>query len=113
MSRLIDADALMQTLGITDMDCVRCAWYSKAYRRCKRGGYFEDACRAIEDAPTIEAVPERKKGRWLRYNALGEPDTGDTFYWQCDKCLKTEKGYMTAWAYCPNCGASMTEGAEE
>lgn len=52
--RLIDADALMKTLGITDMDCVKCAWYSKAYRQCKRGGDFEDACTAIEDAPTIE-----------------------------------------------------------
>ena len=24
--RIIDADALMETLGITDMDCYKCAW---------------------------------------------------------------------------------------
>ena len=29
MSRLIDADALMATLGITDMDCDKCAWCDK------------------------------------------------------------------------------------
>lgn len=52
--RPIDADALTQELGITDMDCCKCAWYSKAYRRCKRGGDFEDVCTAIDDAPTIE-----------------------------------------------------------
>ena len=52
--RRIDADALMQSLGITNMDCDKCAWYDKKWSRCKRGGDFEDACCAIENAPTIE-----------------------------------------------------------
>ena len=56
--RLIDADALMQSLGVTNMDCYKCAWGDKECGYCKRGGDFEDACCAIEDAPTIiDAVP--------------------------------------------------------
>lgn len=55
--RLIDADALMNTLGITDMDCRKCAWRDKEWNLCNRGSDFEDACCAIENAPTIE---ERK-----------------------------------------------------
>ena len=54
--RLIDADALMKTLGITDMDCEKCEWQSGYGAYCSRGGDFEDACSAIEDAPTIDAV---------------------------------------------------------
>ena len=52
--RLIDADALMQSLGITSMDCGKCAWYDRERSHCKRGGDFEDACYAIENAPTIQ-----------------------------------------------------------
>lgn len=54
MSRLIDADALMETLGITDMDCGKCKWGK--YGECKRGADFKDACCAIEDAPTVDAI---------------------------------------------------------
>lgn len=55
--RLIDADALMQSLGITNMDCDECAWYdNNEWSRCKRGGDFEDACFAIENAPTVDAI---------------------------------------------------------
>ncbi len=49
--RLIDADALAERLGITDMDCFKCAWGNHGF--CGRGGDFNDACEAIEDAPTI------------------------------------------------------------
>ena len=55
--RLIDADALMQLLGITDMDCNKCAWNDSKWNRCKRGSDFEEACCAIENALTIQ--PER------------------------------------------------------
>ena len=55
MSRLIDADALMEALGITDMDCGKCKWGDRGW--CTRGSEFEDACLAIEDAPTVDAVP--------------------------------------------------------
>ena len=51
--RTIDADALMQCLGITDPDCPKCGWYSRSSQRCSRGGDFADACCAIDDAPTV------------------------------------------------------------
>jgi len=48
---LIDRDELARRLGITDMDCYKCAWGNHGF--CSRGGDFTDACEAIEDAPTI------------------------------------------------------------
>ena len=48
---LIDRDVLAKQLGITDMDCYKCAWGNHGF--CGRGGDFNDACEAIEEAPTI------------------------------------------------------------
>lgn len=112
MSRLIAADALMQTLGITDMDCGKCAWYSKAYRRCKRGGDFEDACCAIEDAPTIEAVPV-VHGRWEK--TIDEKI--NAWWWTCSECgnyplQNSLTGSDALSEYCPHCGAKMDGGEE-
>lgn len=105
--RLIDADALTATLGITDMDCNKCAWHDREWSNCKRGGDFEDACCAIENAPTIE---ERKKGTWI----YGESECGNDGYY-CNKC-----GNFVPWKYgeydidfikeflfCNKCGAEM------
>lgn len=55
--RLIDADALMETLGITSLDCDKCEWKSGYGSYCSRGADFTDACSAIEDAPTIATEP--------------------------------------------------------
>ena len=55
---LINREDLMQTLGITDMDCEKCGWYSRTARRCKRGSDFEDACCAIDDALEVEPEPQ-------------------------------------------------------
>lgn len=52
MGKLIDADALIEALGITDMNCEKCAWYSGIeWNPCKRGSDFEQACFTIENAP--------------------------------------------------------------
>lgn len=100
--RLIDADELMKTLGITDMDCDKCEW-EDGHGFCTRGGDFTDACTAIEDAPIVE---ERKKGKWI--------DMAD--FEQCSCCqgthLKEFQSYYgkTTWIktpFCPNCGADM------
>lgn len=96
--RLIDADALMATLGITDMDCNKCAWHDREWSNCKRGGDFEDACCAIENAPTIE---ERKTGKLER----------KSFYDSTPVC--PECGIEVRWdyEYCPYCGTKL-EGEE-
>lgn len=100
--RLIDADALMQSLGITNMDCDKCAWHDKEWSRCKRGGDFEDACCAIEDAPTIE---ERKRGQWIKEYWNGEHTR------KCSACnitqtVTTYRGKVN-FNYCPYCGVDM------
>lgn len=97
--RLIDADALMQSLGITNMDCKKCGWHD-VWGRCRRGGDFEDACCAIEDAPTIEP---RKKGKWI--------DTGSGQ--KCSECHEIQYGYDNFRYFCAFCGADMkTEEAD-
>jgi len=53
---LIDRDELAGRLGITDMDCYKCAWGNHGF--CSRGGDFTDACEAIDDAPTIIEAEE-------------------------------------------------------
>jgi len=53
--KLIDVNALIKALGITDMNCERCAWYSgREWSLCKMGSDFEQACFVIEHTP--EAV---------------------------------------------------------
>lgn len=91
--RLIDADALMKTLGITDMDCGKCAWRDKEWNLCNRGSDFEDACCAIENAPTIE---ERKTGEWTSEEA-------------CEFCgfQPWYENDIHTLSFCPNCGADM------
>ena len=106
--RLIDADALAETLGITDMSCERCAWYDRTKSLCGRGGDFEDACAAIEDAPTVE---EWKTGKWRAFK-IGECDLIE-----CTACkvarpreeMPRRNGGKIAWKYCPECGARMEE----
>ena len=107
--RRIDADALMQSLGITDMDCDKCAWCDKEWNCCKRGGDFEDACCAIENAPTIE--PERKKGKWIRIIPTTEDSLkGIAVSYECSVCSQHQYRYSH---FCPNCGADMRGDSNE
>ena len=100
--RAIDADALMKTLGITDMDCEKCEWGD--YNHCIRGGDFEDACSAIEDAPAIE--PERKTGRWINH-----PEQKNIYGGVCIECSECGEKYVVRYIkdekFCRNCGAYM------
>lgn len=88
MPRLIDADKLLDTLGIDSLDCEKCSWGNFDY--CKRGSDFADACSAIEDAPTVDAEPVRH-GHWEEFH--------------CSVC--GEMGWDNEDKYCPNCGAKM------
>lgn len=52
--RLIDADALMDALGIA-VECSDCANQAGAF--CHKSSDFVNACEAICDAPTADAIP--------------------------------------------------------
>ena len=52
--RLIDADALMDALGIA-VECKDCS--RKGSFGCKEDSAFVYACEAITESPAIEAVP--------------------------------------------------------
>ncbi len=113
--RLIDADALTKTLGITDMDCEKCEW---AYKRdigytygCSRGGDFEDACFAIEHAPTIE--PERETGTWLPQDHNSVNGNISTCVYYLPICSECGKVGDFADAFCKHCGADMRGEQDE
>ena len=88
MSRLIDADALLQTVSIksvfgNDVNAMKC-------------GELRKILELIENAPTVE--PQRMRGRWKPT----EPD--EPCFYQCSlcRCLNDEKDN-----FCKNCGAKM------
>lgn len=80
MPKLIDADDLLMDNSW--------AFYDE-------NGNRNDACIAVENAPTVDAEPVRH-GHW-------EWD-GDYI---CSNC--GERGHRNKWKYCPNCGAKMDE----
>ena len=100
--RLIDKDALLKELGISDEECEKCD-------RGDRNGYcamssdWTYACDAICTAPTIE---ERKTGKWIiePYDAQN-----DIFIHRCGTCMRVAMlgGHTTKFKYCPICGSAM------
>ena len=113
MARYIDAEKLMQTLGIAD-ECKKCTFCVGAI--CTNESDFVDACTAIAEAPTAD-VQEVKHGKWL----VIENDEDELWkgggHYECTAC-----GYgfsfggffeMNTLPYCPNCGAKMEVPDEE
>ena len=95
MSRLIDADALINLIPAPiytspdGQDLVQ----------------MSDVMEAIKRAPTIE--PERKKGKWIE-----QDDGWDGVYYECSVCkeaftLIDGTPSDNLYNYCPNCGAYM------
>lgn len=88
--RMIDADTLNDYVmdiwgkGNTDNTCV---WYG-------------DVLAAINDAPTIDAVPV-VHGQW---EWVGEDRWNDTY--ECSECGRLHTDDSN---YCPNCGARMNK----
>lgn len=108
---LIDADALMKTLGITDMDCGKCDLHGTI--GCSKNGGFVDACVAIEHAPIIE---ERKTGKWEEKTIC---DDAVITEWQSARCPVCKKYHTTPYMYffhdynyCPECGADLRGGGK-
>ena len=108
MSRLIDADALMEECQLAQKQAARHgreyanAFYSGSMDLSTEWWCVEDM---IENAPTVE---ERKKGKWLMSSrSIGGvcSECGES----CSAVELTEKGIRMLWKYCPNCGADMRE----
>ena len=87
--RLIDADALIKTLGIGDMP-IRLTY-------------------EINNAPTVEAVPV-KHGKWLKAYGDHEAFGIRPFYRYCSCCNEST---AFPYNYCPNCGARMDAERKE
>ena len=90
MSRLIDADALIEVLNDNGVP------------------YNADANYFIEHAPTIDAVSV-VHGEWIFRREFVE-DTPFTGY-RCSNCNYWQG--MGAWNFCPNCGARMKGAGDE
>lgn len=100
--RLIDADALREELKTPVlMDNEKASRIWEGWHECTIA--VEEA---IDRTPTIE---ERKTGKWIiePYDAQN-----DIFIHRCGTCMRVTMlgGHTTRFKFCPNCGASMTEG---
>lgn len=112
MSRLIDADALMEIY--TDRMEKLGAHYGPFASEC---GVLSGAMKLLCMQPTI--APERKTGKWLKVGGYVTP--GGDPVWCCSECGKgmhvygIEHGTYGSdisdgqWVACPNCDARMGE----
>lgn len=120
MSRLIDADALIER--IVKLTCVPCREKGNDYkgvycRACQYGDEIDD----IESAPTIE--PQRQSGRKVYQAGYAEGykagqeerKTGKWIKKDCDLlyCSECDLPSLQPWPYCERCGAKMLQEGEE
>ena len=112
MADYIDREALIKSLGITNIkDCKECDW-GDGRGFCKRDGGFADACYQIEELPSAD-VRENVRGEWIESN--------DEMYGSgCWKCSNCGYGYsyeayfeVNDFNFCPNCGADMRGESDE
>lgn len=107
MTDLISRDALRESLGITGTaeSCKGCSYDIGGWGLCcaKSAPSFDEVCVAIDDAPTVDAVPVRH-GKWVT-NKIG--------MFECSNCKTMLFSRSTLWRYCPFCGARMDAEREE
>lgn len=100
--RVIDADALRDRMYHdtfeTDSDMQK--WDGGCWIRYK---LFENA---IEEAPTIEQQPERKKGFWYTLKKGDKGYSAGDF--KCSVCGEPNHTWLPKPKFCPNCGADMS-----
>ena len=114
--RLIDANALMDAIEVTD-------WYHispKGYLQKGANSQIhtplfktDDIIQALKDAPTEDAV-EVVHGHWGKTAVeAGDPYDGNSVFcfdvFQCSECGECFD-VSDAFNYCPNCGAKMDGG---
>ena len=90
--RMIDADALIKTIDS------HCYPVQHDMTSIEPGMTRIGILQAIQEQPTIET--ERKKGKWIEYNATGKKQ------WMCSECCAKEKNPKVA-RFCYWCGADM------
>lgn len=99
--RPIDADALMENLGIKE-ECKDCQFVSGS-AFCGKSADFVDACAAICEAPTIE--PNR--GHWIHAK-------GTAYVYHCSCCGQAVSLYADIKDdFCRWCGADMRENEQK
>lgn len=99
MSRLIDADALIEGYRHMGYDPTEHPEESYMEGWCKGFNAAVDHCtHHVIHAPAIE---ERKKGKW-----------NGTQNVECDQCGHLYPAFMRLEKYCPNCGVRMEVGHE-
>lgn len=117
MSRYIDADALCEEMKQRHESAYK--WYVEAHANEDEGtmAYADSAMAAfieckltIDKQPTADVAPV-VHGRWIQKSRQLAPL--NTIWWhECSECGGHAFNDILA-DYCPYCGASMTEGAED
>lgn len=114
MSRLIDADALIEGYRHMGYDPTEHPEESYMEGWCKGFNAAVDHCtHHVIHAPAIE---ERKTGKWIEDRVI--PDAYDitgvktwASVMRCDNCgftMFSIEGHMGQYNYCPHCGAKMS-----
>jgi hypothetical protein len=85
----------VRLIDVEPLDCL-------AWKDGEHGTTFDDGVlwvlEKIAELPAIQ--PERKKGKWIEYNATGKKQ------WMCSECCAEEKNPKVA-RFCYWCGADM------
>jgi DNA-directed RNA polymerase subunit RPC12/RpoP len=104
--RLIDADALMEDLSkwIKEVDPTH---PPEDNAMPPMEDIIVSTLMTIEEQPTIDAVPERKNGRWVELYDSNYKCSECGAWWHSDEMDINEE-----FRFCPSCGAKM-EGAED
>ena len=97
MPRLIDADALKET--VRAQDYILKDWLNTI----DKGMFTVGIMYAIDEQPTVDAEPV-KRGMWT-FIRLTDKDYGHKAK-ECSSCGSTFFD-TKQWNYCPNCGAYM------
>ena len=108
--RLIDADAPKETLRRIRTELVKHPTFLRSDIEEGIDKGIGAAMQAIDDAPTIDAMPV-VHGRWIKMTGMMPSEYHG--HYECSECQWHMKGLRNSWTreeellYCPNCGAKM------
>lgn len=104
MSRLIDADALLEKMST---HCDLCQ-YNDHIHHCRRECDWHEAIDEVEDMDEVESDHVRH-GHWAKDGRVYEARFEEMFdSWSCSQCKYCVFGNgYPKWKYCPMCGCRM------